>query len=133
MSNKTPNIDVFFDNLQVTHVRGPILEETHYYPFGLTMSGISSKALSFGTKNTLKFNGGAEFDEDIDVSWYETFYRNYDPQIGRFTTIDILSETQIRHSGYHFAYNNPIRFNDPPLSGVCGSIKNVRTLALACS
>jgi len=103
---------VFFDNLQVIHKPGPILEETHYYPFGLAMAGISSKA-AINLSNTYKFNGGSELNGSFDVNFYETACRLYDPQIGRFWQVDELAESNWEWSAYMFSLNNPMRFNDP--------------------
>jgi RHS repeat-associated protein len=112
-SNEASNIDVFFDNLQVTHIRGPLLEETHYYPFGLTMAGISSKTLNGAVENKKQFNNGTELNTSFDVNFYETEYRLYDPKIGKFHQVDALSELSYKSSPYVFASNNSILRNDP--------------------
>jgi RHS repeat-associated protein len=111
VSNETQNWDVFFDNLVVNHRTGPLVEETHYYPFGLTMAGISSKAFNIlETRN--KFNG-IELSNDLDLGWYETICRVYDPQVGRFAQIDPLSFMSKSASPYVFGNNNPVKYNDP--------------------
>jgi len=115
-SNESP-VDVFFDNLQVMHTRGPILEETHYYPFGLTMAGISSKAAG-GVQNRNQFNGGTElqsneFSDASGLELYGTQFRSLDPQIGRFLQLDPLDGLSQNISLYSFASNNPILRNDP--------------------
>ncbi|MCS6283663.1 MAG: hypothetical protein HUM72_24330 [Dolichospermum sp.] len=120
-SNESP-VDVFFDNLQVSHIRGPLLEETHYYPFGLTMSGISSKAAG-KLENKHKFNGNElqhqEFSDGSGLELYDFNARTYDPQAGRFIQIDPTPEEgdQSGLTPYHFSGNNPSTFNDP--NGKC--------------
>ncbi|MBX3238282.1 MAG: hypothetical protein KIT80_05815 [Chitinophagaceae bacterium] len=108
VSNESP-VNVFFDNLQVIHTRGQILEETHYYPFGLTMAGISSKALNGIAENKFKYNG-IEQNNDFDLNMYDAFYRNFDPQVGRWWQID--PKPNDSESPYAAMGNNPISHSD---------------------
>jgi RHS repeat-associated protein len=135
LSNETQNVDVFFDNLQVTHVRGPLLEEDHYYPFGLTISGISDKTFKTPYKqNKLKGNGGSElqdkeFSDGSGLELYDAMLRGFDPQIGRFLQIDPLSDISENKSAYSFVDDNPISFNDPV--GLTDSIVGLKPYAPA--
>ncbi len=119
VSNETPNWNVYFDNLSVKHYSGPMLEETHYYPFGLTMAGISSKALKTNyVENKYKYNSGSEiankeFADGSGLEMYETDFRGYDSQIGRFGQPDPFGEIFEDWSLYTYAFDNPVLFNDP--------------------
>lgn len=105
VSNESNNsFDVYFDDLRITHTKGKVIQEDHYYPFGLNISALSSRApLSKPNKyNTFQ---GQERTEDFDLGWYSFKWRNHDPTIGRFFNVDPLAEKYLYNSPYAFSEN----------------------------
>jgi len=96
-----------------------VLQEDHYYPFGMTMPNLSYNAFttnpSLGKENKFMYNGkelqSNEFS-DKGLDWYDYGWRNYDPFTGRFWTIDRFAEKYHWMTPYHYGANNPIKYID---------------------
>jgi len=90
-----------------------VRQENSYYAFGMLLANSPVGILSDGNKHL--YNGGAEWQNDYGnlPDYQQTFYRNYDAAIGRFVGIDPLAEVSESLTGYQYANNNPIMFNDP--------------------
>ena len=109
---------VYFDNFYLSHERGRILEETHYYPFGLSMTGINSKAAAFGQpSNKLKYNGKEEqrqeFSDGSGLEWLDYGARMYDNQLGRWFNEDARADKFLALSPFDYVGGNPIKRVDP--------------------
>lgn len=107
---------VYFDDLMIEHFKKSLLEETHYYPFGLVMSGISSKALINSPTNRFKYNDREEqrqeFSGGCGLEWLDYGARMYDNQIGRWHVQDNYSEVYYGLTPYNYAGNTPINAID---------------------
>jgi len=110
VSNESPS-DVYFDDLVVQHTTGHLLQEDSYYPFGLQITGLSSAALN-RMQNDYLYNG-IEKITDFDLELYDAFYRNLDPQIGKWWQVDPAAAKYASLSPYNSNFNNPVNFADP--------------------
>jgi RHS repeat-associated protein len=113
-SNQT-NVTARMDNMYVVTWTGRLLEETHYYPYGLAFD--SYKAHS-GKNNNLKYNTQYleqhEFEDEngdmFGLDWYDFMGRTYDPQTGRWMQPDPM----MQHASPYLAMgDNPVSFTDP--------------------
>jgi RHS repeat-associated protein len=71
--------------------------------------------LRYAAPNKKLYNAGSEWQDDVEgmADYYSTFFREYDPVIGRFNGVDPMSESFESWTTYHYSYNNPVNFNDP--------------------
>lgn len=106
---------VYFDNLKVTHERGRIIEENHYYAYGLKIAGISSRKLADPGEGSIKNNylyNDKELIDEGELDWYDYGLRNYDPQIGRFPQLDPLTFEYPFYTPYQYAGCEPVANSD---------------------
>lgn len=94
-------------NVRVSYAKNPttqvleIIEENNYYPFGLKHKGYNDYAAN---ANKYKYQGQERQDE-LGLNWDSFKWRNYDPAIGRFMSIDPLSQKYPYNSTYAFQEN----------------------------
>ncbi|PZF74813.1 RHS repeat-associated core domain-containing protein [Taibaiella soli] len=111
LSSQSPVIQPVFDKFRVTLTRGNLVDENHYYPFGLTVNLASQSSIY----NRYLFLGNM-LDKTNGLHLYDFNARQYDPQVGRFLSIDPLHEY---NNGYIYSKNNPVVFQDK--TGLKGS------------
>lgn len=97
------NVRLSYAKNQTTQVL-EIIEENNYYPFGLKHKGYNDY-----TPNTNKYKfQGQELQDELGLGWYSYKWRNYDPAIGRFMSIDPLTEKYEDYTPYQFSSNQPV-------------------------
>jgi RHS repeat-associated protein len=84
-----------------------ILQEDHYYPFGLRMSGMHYSNTEL--LNKFLYNG-KELQEQ--TGWYDYGFRQMDPQLARWHVIDAMTESYYSHTPYAYTMNDPVNFTD---------------------
>jgi RHS repeat-associated protein len=85
------------------------VQENHYDPWGLNLVGIESQG---SPDHKFQYNG-KEKQEELGLHWNDYGARFYDPQLGRWHSVDKLADAYIDHSPYSYVFNNPLKFIDP--------------------
>lgn len=88
-----------------------IVQEDHYYPFGMTIN--SSLFSNRPTPPNDFLYNGKEREEELGFELYDYGARFYDPALCRWNTLDPLAMKYYALSPYAYCANNPVIFIDP--------------------
>jgi RHS repeat-associated protein len=112
IADQQGNVRVTFDNTGAGGT-AKVRQENSYYAFGLIMPG--SMVATPTNDNKDLYNGGSEWQNDFGnlPDYYQTFYRNYDAALARWTGVDPMPESAQSMTGYQYAGNSPVMGNDP--------------------
>ncbi|WP_139325575.1 RHS repeat domain-containing protein [Belliella pelovolcani] len=103
--------NVWFDDFSIMSTGSPVIQETHYDPWGLELTGLGFQAS--GMKVNRYLYNGKEYVDDLNLNIYDYGARGYDPAIGRWSVVDPKAHLMPSWSPYSFGFNNPLRFIDP--------------------
>ncbi|CAM1344204.1 conserved hypothetical protein [Tenacibaculum amylolyticum] len=93
-----------------------IIQEKHYYPFGMIQKGYNNNVSSNGNSLAQNFSyNGKELNEELGLNWLDFGARNYDASLGRWMNVDSKADAigQIQSTPYAYALNKPINLTDP--------------------
>jgi RHS repeat-associated protein len=106
-TNNHSNIAVNFNNMQIHQHSGEVLEENHYYPYGLLIEQLTSSHPSYHQYNKYQ---NKELQDDISQNMLDFGARQYDAVLGRWHVQDPAHQFA---NPYLAMANNPARFVDP--------------------
>jgi RHS repeat-associated protein len=85
-----------------------VLQEDHYYPFGLQQSGMGYTNVAL--LNKYLYNGKEKQEQ---TGMYDYGFRQYDAVTGRWICVDKLAEKYSNTSPYVYCANDPVGKTDP--------------------
>jgi len=108
--NETPE-NVWFDQFRVLSTGPLIVQETHYDPWGVELSGLGYQY--GGIKVNPYLYNGKEANGHLGVNLFDYGARMYDPAIGRWFVVDPMAEKAPDWTPYRYGFNNPMKYTDP--------------------
>lgn len=109
IDNQTISKTVWFDDLFVGHYTSDVLEENHYYPFGLTLS---KDIVGLTAGQPYKYQA-KELEKSFGLEIYDFHARMIDPQLGKTWQPDPHADLYSSISPYSSMNNSPSNYIDP--------------------